>query len=124
MMTMHEHTSIPLRPSAVDAGRTVKKRVAVGETNRLGRPDDQAYIRYALIALAFALASCAPDGGGIFGTENHAWKTINGEGVPYAEARAQCDAEAQRATAAISFLSRRLATQRRLSDECMIKRGY
>ena len=88
------------------------------------RKMERKYIRYALIALAFALASCAPDGGGIFGTESHAWKAINGEGVPYAEARAQCDAEAQRATAAISLLSRRLATQRRLSDECMVKRGY
>jgi len=80
--------------------------------------------RYALLVWAVVLASCAPEGGNIFGTESHAWKAVNAEGVPYAEARAQCDADAQRATAAISFLARRVATQRRLSDKCMVKRGY
>lgn len=80
--------------------------------------------RYALLMAVFALLGCAPEGGDIFRAQGHAWKAVNGEGVPYTEARAQCDADAQRDTAAITFLSRRLVTQRRLSDECMVKRGY
>lgn len=79
----------------------------------------------ALMALAFALASCAPEGTDIFGTgSGHAWKAVNREGVPAAEARTQCDDDAQHMTAAISFLSRRVAEQRRLSDACMVRRGY
>ena len=80
--------------------------------------------RFALLISVFVLVGCAPEGGGIFGAQGHAWKAVNGEGVPYAEARAQCDVDAQRNTAAISPLSRRLVTQRRLSDNCMVKRGY
>ncbi len=78
----------------------------------------------AWMAFAFVLAGCATEGDDIFGTQSHAWKAVNADGIPVAEARTQCDADAQRATASISFLSRRLAEQRRLSDECMVKRGY
>lgn len=80
--------------------------------------------RSALIAFAFTLACCTIESDGILGTRSHAWKAVNSDGVPAAEGRARCNADAQRATAAISFLSRRLAEQRRLSDECMVKRGY
>jgi len=80
--------------------------------------------RLALLISVSALVGCAPADGGTFGAPTHAWKGVNDEGVPYAEARAQCDADAQGDTAAISPLSRRLVTQRRLSDECMVKRGY
>ena len=77
-----------------------------------------------IVALVLLLAGCTDTDYSWAWGSSRAWRAVNADGVPVSEARAQCDADAQRATATISNLGRRVSEQRRYSDDCLVSRGY
>ena len=79
----------------------------------------------AIVALAAALAGCgANDDPSWSWGSSRSWRAVNAEDVPVAEARAACNEDAQRTTAAIANLAQRVSEQRRISDDCLTRRGY